>query len=143
MDPVFVDVAADFIRTCADRCHHGKEEDILFRHLAKPRLSDEDASRVAELLEERAYRRRSTGELVRAKEPFIDGYMQAPRAIVATLENLVRFYPAHIEKDGRHFFVPGMEYFTKQEQETMLKEFWEFDRMLIHERYATLVESYE
>lgn len=31
MDPVFIDVAADFIRTYADRCHHGKEEDILFR----------------------------------------------------------------------------------------------------------------
>ncbi len=143
MDPVFIDVAADFIRTYADRCHHGKEEDILFRQLAKKQLSDEEATRMAELVEEHAYGRRTTGELVRAKERYIDGDRQAASAIVATLENLVRFYPAHIEKEDKHFFVPVMEYFTKQEQERMLEEFWEFDRLLIHERYATMVESYE
>ncbi len=32
-------VAVDFFRTYADRTHHGKEEDILFRDLAKKRLS--------------------------------------------------------------------------------------------------------
>ena len=30
VDPVFVDIAVDFIRVYADRTHHGKEEDILF-----------------------------------------------------------------------------------------------------------------
>ena len=30
VDPEFVDVAVDFIRTYADRTHHGKEEDTLF-----------------------------------------------------------------------------------------------------------------
>lgn len=98
---------------------------------------------MAEFVEEHAYGRRTTGELVRAKERYIDGDMQAPSAIVATLENLVRFYPAHIEKEDKQFFVPGMGYFINQEQERMLKEFWEFDRVLIHERYATMVESYE
>lgn len=24
LDPAFIDVAVDFFRTCADRCHHGK-----------------------------------------------------------------------------------------------------------------------
>ena len=35
VDPVFVDTVVDFIRTYADRTHHGKEEDILFRELKK------------------------------------------------------------------------------------------------------------
>jgi len=35
VDPVFVDIAVDFIRMYADRTHHGKEEDILFRELNK------------------------------------------------------------------------------------------------------------
>jgi hemerythrin-like domain-containing protein len=34
VDPVFVDTTVDFIRTYADRTHHGKEEDILFRELS-------------------------------------------------------------------------------------------------------------
>ena len=33
IDPLLVDKAVDFIRTYADRTHHGKEEDILFRGL--------------------------------------------------------------------------------------------------------------
>ena len=38
VDPVFVDTAVDFIRTYADRTHHGKEEDILFRDLRQTRF---------------------------------------------------------------------------------------------------------
>ncbi len=33
-DPLFIETAVDFIRTYADQCHHGKEEDILFRVMA-------------------------------------------------------------------------------------------------------------
>ena len=35
VDPVFVDIAVDFIRMYADRTHHGKEEDILFEFFDK------------------------------------------------------------------------------------------------------------
>ncbi|MFX0049145.1 MAG: hemerythrin domain-containing protein, partial [Candidatus Hermodarchaeota archaeon] len=31
VNPLFIDTAVDFIRMYADRTHHGKEEDILFR----------------------------------------------------------------------------------------------------------------
>ena len=39
LDPIFVDTVVDFIRTYADRTHHGKEEDILFRDLEKKSMS--------------------------------------------------------------------------------------------------------
>lgn len=38
VDPVFDDTAVDFIRVYADRTHHGKEEDILFRELNNKQL---------------------------------------------------------------------------------------------------------
>ena len=41
VDPVFIDNAVDFFRTYADRTHHGKEEDILFRDLEKFAQRDE------------------------------------------------------------------------------------------------------
>jgi hemerythrin-like domain-containing protein len=37
----FITVAIDFFRTYADRTHHGKEEDILFKALSKTKLSEE------------------------------------------------------------------------------------------------------
>ena len=35
VDLGFIDATLDFLRTYADRCHHGKEEGILFKDLAK------------------------------------------------------------------------------------------------------------
>ncbi|MCJ7619462.1 MAG: cation-binding protein, partial [Anaerolineae bacterium] len=63
--------------------------------------------------------------------------------VVSALQDLVEFYPAHIEKEDKRFFVPCMKYFSRQEQDEMLKEFWEFDKRLIHEKYAAIVGRLE
>jgi hypothetical protein len=39
------------------------------------------------------------------------------------------------------FFHAMMKYFSADEQERMLAEFWEFDRNMIHEKYKRLVEE--
>lgn len=41
-DLSFIETAVDFIRTYADACHHGKEEDILFRDLESVQMDDRD-----------------------------------------------------------------------------------------------------
>ncbi|MFC1546440.1 hemerythrin domain-containing protein, partial [bacterium] len=50
VDVTFIDTAVDFIRTYADKCHHGKEEDILFRELAKKDLSIDHKKFMDELI---------------------------------------------------------------------------------------------
>ena len=139
----FIDIAVDFIRTYADRCHHGKEEDILFRDLAKKRLSPEHKKTMDELVEEHIFARRTVGELVAAKDNYVHGNKDALKDITAKLGALADFYPKHIEKEDKHFFFPVLDYFTKQEQDAMLQEFWEFDRKLIHEKYQKVVERFE
>ena len=37
----FLDMAIDFIHTYIDRCHHGKEEDILLKALDRKMVADE------------------------------------------------------------------------------------------------------
>jgi aminoglycoside phosphotransferase family enzyme len=56
---------------------------------------------------------------------------------------LVEFYPKHIEKEDRHFFLPIMDYFSKEEKEAMLHEEYEFDRVLIHDIYRDRVMKEE
>jgi len=140
VDTVFIDTAVDFIRTYADRMHHGKEEDILFRDLAKKQLSREHARIMEELVEEHKYSRKTAGLLVDAKERYLKGE-DTSQEVVALLKELARFYPIHIQKEDKHFFFPCMEYFTKEEQDRMLQEFYEFDRNMIHEKYGKLVET--
>jgi hemerythrin-like domain-containing protein len=61
INTVFIDIAVDFIRTYADRTHHSKEEDILFRELAKKQLSPEHKKTMEELVDEHAFARKTTG----------------------------------------------------------------------------------
>jgi hemerythrin-like domain-containing protein len=141
--PQFIDEAVDFIRTYADRCHHGKEEDILFRQLSERKISDRHKQVVAELVQEHAQARTLTGRLVAAKDRYVLGDTAAFDEISAIMWELVRFYPIHIEKEDRHFFIPCMEYFSEHEQDVMLETFGEFDRTLIHEKYRSVIEKFE
>jgi hemerythrin-like domain-containing protein len=139
IDTIFIDTAVDFIKTYADRTHHGKEEDILFRDLAKKELAPEHARIMNELIEEHKYARRTVGKLIDAKERYLRGE-NTSQFVVSYLKELAWFYPQHIEKEDKHFFYPCMEYFTKEEQDRMLGEFWEFDRKMIHEKYTKVVD---
>ena len=142
VNPVVIDMAVDFIRTYADRTHHGKEEEILFRDLAQKELPPDLKQTMQELLEEHAWGRKTTGQIVAAKEAYLAGDEQKLVEVIHLARELGSFYPKHIEKEDKHFFYPCQEYFSKAEQEKMLAEFWEFDRKMVHEKYNKVFENY-
>ena len=141
VDPVFVDTAVDFIRMYADRIHHGKEEDILFRELRGKPMSDEDQQVMNELIDEHVFGRQTTKALVDANTRYRNGDKAALKDIADKLRTLISFYPKHIEKEDKVFFPASMSYFTEEEDQAMLAEFWEFDRKMIHEKYKSVVEE--
>lgn len=139
----FVDGAADFIRTYADRTHHGKEEDILFRELSKKELSEADARTMDELVQEHVLGRQLTSHLVEAEKDYSQGDNAALRRARDAMQALVDFYPQHIAKEDDNFFPAAMGYLTDEEQQEMLDEFREFDRAMIHEKYRAVAEDFE
>jgi hemerythrin-like domain-containing protein len=143
VDPVFIDTAVDFLRTYADRCHHGKEEEILFAELAKKDLKPEDRRVREELTAEHGRARELTASLVRAKEDYLRQDPEAVNRILAHLEGIVTLYPRHIEKEDKLFFPPVMDYFSQAEKDAMLAAMYEFDRRMIHEKYRVIVERIE
>lgn len=143
VDPEFIEMAVDFVRTYADRCHHGKEEDILFRDLGIKKLTDDHRRTMDELVEEHKWGRRVTARLVEANTRYVQGNKEVLSAIMDCIKTLIEFYPKHIEKEDKHFFIPCMDYFTEAEKEAMLKEEWEFDKSLIHEKYRNIVIAAE
>lgn len=138
-DPVIVDQIVDFIRTYADQTHHGKEEDILFRELQKKEQSAGDRRMMEGLIADHVKGRETTRALEAAKDRYLRGDAKAINEIIASMEFLVDFYPKHIEKEDKHYFIPAMNYFSKDEQETLLREGREFDRKMIHRKYERLV----
>jgi len=141
VDLMVVGSAVDFIRMCADRTHHGKEEDILFSDLEEKGLSPSDRQVMEELIEEHVSGRNTTKALVDASSRYRDGDAAALADITSALKTLVAFYPTHIEKEDRVFFPAARAYFTDEEDQAMLARFWEFDGKTIHEKYKAVVES--
>jgi hemerythrin-like domain-containing protein len=140
VDIHFIDVTAGFLRTYADKCHHGKEEAILFEKLQKKQLSDEHRKILKELLDDHVIARQAVRALLAARDRYVAGDRKAADEIKALLTKLASLYPAHIETEDKRFFIPVMKYFTEAEQQDMVQEFWEFDRKMIHEEYKDTVE---
>lgn len=140
VDAGFLAVAVDFMQVYADRTHHGKEEDIFFRELVKKKLKPQHLKIMNELVEEHVWARSKVKELIRATDSYQGGKKKKLDEIILLMKQLVEFYPKHINKEDKQFFFDCLEYFNARENDAMLGEFWEFDRKLIHEKYAEIVE---
>ena len=138
---LLIDQAVDFFRTYADRTHHGKEEDILFRDLSRKPLSADHRRIMEELIDEHVQARNKVGALMAAKKAYLSGTGDI-EAVARCIRDLISFYPPHIVKEDKHFFFPCLDYFSEPEQESMLQEFREFDRQMIHEKYTKLIEEF-
>ncbi|MBI5524429.1 MAG: hemerythrin domain-containing protein [Desulfarculus sp.] len=132
-----------FFRAYADRCHHGKEEDILFRDLKKVSLAPDLARIMAELEQEHRQGRAMVATLERARERLLGGQQEARAEFLEALKGLAGFYPGHILKEDKQFFFPCMEYFDADAKAAMLEEFRRFDQRLVHELFGRQVERWE
>ena len=141
IDPYFVDTAVDFIRVYAHRTHHGKEEDILFNQLRKKHLSKEDLQLMDELIDDHIFCRNTTKSLIEANERYRKGKESSLGEVASFLKTLVNFYPKHIKKEDDVFFPGTQNYFSDDEGQAMLAQFWEFDRKMIHEKYKAVVNE--
>jgi hemerythrin-like domain-containing protein len=140
-DPLFVDTVVDFIRTYADRTHHGKEEDILFTELAKKKLDDSHARIMRELIDEHRQARAKVARIVELNERAKRGERGTVVEIREIIAWLASFYPVHIIKEDKTFFPDTEKSFTEKELGEMLGKFRDFDAAMIHEKYRTVYES--
>ena len=106
-------------------------------------MSRDHMTVIEELIEEHRVGRKITANLVEANGRYLQGDSKALDDIIGCMQKPVEFYPKHIEKEDKHFFIPVMNYFSKDEQDGMLKKGYEFDQELIHEKYRSIVEGNE
>ncbi|MBF0484084.1 MAG: hemerythrin domain-containing protein [Candidatus Omnitrophica bacterium] len=139
----FLHAVTDFIKTYADQCHHGKEENILFKSLVKKPLSEKHKQILNELAEEHIFARKKTRGLEEAIKKYLQGESSAIPKISQFMHELTEFYPQHIEKEDKQFFLPCMDYYSKSELDTLLNDFMAFDKDLVHEKYKEIVYSWE
>jgi hemerythrin-like domain-containing protein len=140
-NPVFTETIVDFIKTYADRTHHGKEEDILFTELAKKNLDADNLLIMNELTKEHKQTRAKVKEVIELNEKYKGGDRKVVPMIVDGIVWLAGFYPVHIKKEDAVFFPNTEKYFDKSELDNLLNKFYEFDRNMIHEKYQNVYKA--
>ncbi|MGC9323544.1 MAG: hemerythrin domain-containing protein [Desulfomonilia bacterium] len=139
LDPRFIEDIVDFVRYYVDKTHHGKEEKILFAELEKKNLSAEHRAMLNELLEEHKRGISTVERLNTAALRYSAGERAALTDVAAIMQELATLYREHIIKEDKHFFIPVMEYFSKEEQDAMLEKSREYDQKMIHVKYKDVI----
>lgn len=133
----FLEKIIDFFFFYVDKCHHGKEEKILFQKLKSKNLKKDDADLMNELIEEHKMGRKLVKELNENKS------LKNPEKVKEIFSKMITLYRAHIDKENTRFFYPAFNYFTQKEKEIILQDFFDLDKNIIHEKYQKVVEELE
>jgi hemerythrin-like domain-containing protein len=139
----FLKGSIEFFQMYADKNHHSKEEEILFFALDKKKMNFEHRRIMSKLIEDHKTARITLNALNLAANRYSLNDKNVYSEIVFSIDRLLTLYPKHIELEDKHFFYPAMTYFTEEERNQMLEEFFEFDAHFDHERYQRMVEEYE
>lgn len=141
IDPLLIEITLGFIQEYADKDHHGKEEDILFKVLKEKSLSDEDRKLMNELIEDHVYSRKMTHKLSEANILYQKGDDSALHDLEVFLGVLKDLYPKHIKKEDEIFFPASMKYFSEKEDKKMLDDYYKFDKDMVHEKYISVIDA--
>ncbi len=134
----------DFIRNFADRCHHAKEENILFPALRQAGIGQENGP-IGVMLAEHAEGRFFTKGMGEALEEIRAGDSVAAGRFIGDAAGYVKLLDGHIMKENNILFRMADEMLSDDRQKELLKEFDRVEREEIgagvHEKYHEMLRG--
>lgn len=112
----------EFFRTFADRCHHGKEEDLLFPLLEKKGVAREGGP-IGVMLTEHDQGRAFVRQMVEAVEPYQGGDAEAGKRWSEAARGYVNLLHQHIDKENNVLFMMAESVLTDDEQTELAAAF--------------------
>ena len=93
----------EFMRNYADRCHHGKEEAILFPFLLG-KGAPEEGCPIGALKQEHIIGREQVHAIADNADAYLGGDEQARQKLLNALNRIIKLYPNHIWKEDYLLF---------------------------------------
>ena len=142
-DRAYFEKAVHFLRTFADKCHHGKEEDLLFKTMVDrgfPLQGGPIAVMLSEHDSGRAFiRGMADGAAALGKDP------GATQQIIQSGRGYIQLLRGHIDKENTILFPLADHVLTPEDQEHLGKEFERFEAeetgVGVHEASLKLLEE--
>lgn len=138
----------EFLQVFADKCHHGKEENILFP-LLETKGVPVSGCPLGTLIHEHQTGRKLVAELAEAVEAYTRGNSKENGPLCASMRGLVNLYPNHIWKEDYLLFPMTDKILNEKEQQELMEKFEAVEQAIgpdVHRRFeklaATLAETY-
>jgi hemerythrin-like domain-containing protein len=134
----------DFLRNFADRCHHAKEEDLLFVRMEQHGMPEQGGP-IAVMLAEHDQGRKHIETISRALPEAVEVNIQAVDAITDHLLDYVDLLRSHIYKEDHILYPMADRLFNTEDQVQLIRD---FDRVEaeemgtgVHEKYHQLAHE--
>ena len=136
----------DFISGFADKCHHAKEEDLLFPALEKAGISRQGGP-VGVMLAEHSEGREFVRKLKEAAEKYAAGDKNAGCRFAQNARGYASILSQHIPKEDNILYPIADARLSPQTQKTLEKEFERVEEKVVgrgkHEEYHRLLNELE
>lgn len=132
----------EFFRIFVDRCHHGKEEDLLFpamEHAGVPK----EGGPIGQMLVEHGHGRGYVRGMADALADYKAGNLEAGREIVKNARGYIATLEAHIQKENMVLFSIADSRLSGETQDRLFEEFEQLEEHKIglgkHEEFHGLL----
>lgn len=134
----------DFIRIFADKCHHGKEEGVLFPLMEEKGIPREGGP-IGVMLEEHEIGRNAVRGMLEAIESIERGDEAAKERFISNAWRYISMIRPHIDKEDNILYQMARSVFNEDDLEKLDREFDRVEREDIgpgvHEKYHELAHK--
>lgn len=143
-DPAQLEQLFEFFSLFVDRCHHGKEEDLLFPAMEAVGISRQGGP-IGVMLKEHQLGRDQVFNMKRALAQYREGRSEAARALARHARTYIELLHQHIDKENEVLFVIAARYLSSEKLVELKKRFDQIESQRIgagkHEAFHRMLES--
>ncbi|MCB2147854.1 MAG: hemerythrin domain-containing protein [Deltaproteobacteria bacterium] len=145
-NPEHLEQLIEFFTTFVDRCHHGKEEELLFPALEEVGVSREGGP-IGVMLKEHQQGRDAVAKMKASLVKYRDGDRKAVGDLVHHARAYITLLNQHIDKENNVLFVLADNNLSKEKQMELWEGFETIETQKIgpgkHEAFHQMIESLE
>jgi len=142
VDPRHLERIVEFFRVFADKCHHGKEEDLLFPEMEKAGIP-KDRGPIGVMLMEHDQGRAHVRGMREAAIRYKEGDSRASVEFAKNARDYIALLTQHIDKENNILFPMGERVVSREKQRDLVEAFESLEREKIgtgtHEEFHKLL----
>jgi hemerythrin-like domain-containing protein len=146
VDPGHLDEIVEFVQVFADKCHHAKEEDLLFPAMVEAGIPKEHGP-IGAMLAQHEKGRAYIQNVKKAAADYRGGNPKAARTISDNARGYAALLSQHIDKEDHILYPMADARLTAAKQAELLKAFERVEKEIVgagkHEQFHAMLERLE